>query len=832
MNINKNLTAPSFKLLARAVALAVATAAASAAFAQTTPTKADDDAQPRPKDDAVRLGTITIVGQGDKLGAGQILKEDAVKARSTVTQAATEKDRATGNPYQALSLLPGINTFNHDATGLFGGGLTMRGFNSDQIGFTINGVPVNDSGNYAVFPQEYVDQENACTQTVTQGNPDVDSPHVGATGGSVGITSCDPTNTRRFRVSQTIGGLSLSRTFLRADSGRFADDRAKVFVSYSQTQADKWKGLGKAKRDHVDAAFSFDISPDSRILGSVMYNTAVNNNIATLSLAQLAVGGYYYDYLNTFTPGHLSPVKGTAQRESVSAFPNRYYKLSTNPFENLIASLSGSFKLANNLQLKVQPYLWTGFGTGGTQHNTLQENRFLNVATGKITAAVDLNGDGDTLDTVIVATSSVTKTTRPGITTELNYALGSHSLKAGVWYERAEHIQTAPAVSVDANGNSADVWLREGRIKRPDGSDYQGRDWKTISPSYQLYASDAWSVMNDRGVVQLGLRAPHITRKFTNTASEGATSQTSFNYEKSFSDVLPQAGFRFNVDRTQQVFLNVGKNFRAPPNFAFAPTGTNIVFSNSGFPTLVGKLEAETSVTTDFGYRYQGSAFIISASGFNVDFKNRQANAFDPEAGRSIYTNAGGVTNRGIELELGTRPIAGFTAYASITSQKSTVKDDFKVSISAPTTNPPPTTPPAPTVLALPTAGKQFPATPQVLAGFSLQYSQGPFYARIKAKHTGKQFVTLMNDEEAPAYTTADFDAGYRLPAMSFMKNGQIRFNVSNIGNTKYRSGGSGAITNAKPVVTRSGTTYSVLGTPLYYLGAPRLVTVSISADF
>jgi iron complex outermembrane recepter protein len=806
MYSNKTLTTPSFKLLA----LAIASAAASAAFAQVIPATTEDDTQPRPKDDAVRLGTITIVGQGDKLGAGQILNEDATKGRSTVTRAATEKDRATGNPYQALSILPGINTFNHDATGLFGGGLTMRGFNSDQIGFTINGVPVNDSGNYAVFPQEYVDQENACTQTVTQGNPDVESPHVGATGGSVGITSCDPTNERRFRVSQTVGGLSLSRTFLRADSGRFANERAKLFLSYSHTEADKWKGLGSAKRDHVDAAFSFDISPDNRILGSVMYNTAVNNNIATLSLAQLAAGGYYYDYLNTFTPGHLPPVNGTAQREVVSAFPNRYYKLSTNPFENLIASLSGSFKLAENLQLKVQPYLWTGYGTGGTQQNTLSEKGFLDVTTGKIGAGVDLNGDKDTLDTIIVASSSVTKTTRPGITTELNYALGNHALKAGIWYERAEHIQTAPAVPVDANGNSADVWLRDGRINRPDGSNYQNRDWKTISPAYQLYASDSWSVMNDRGVVQFGLRAPHITRKFSNTASEGTNSQTSFYFEKSFSDVLPQAGFRFNVDRTQQVFLNVGKNFRAPPNFAFAPTGSNIRFVN-GVPTLVGKLEAETSVTTDFGYRYQGSAFILSASGFNVDFKNRQANAFDPEAGRSIYTNAGGVTNRGIELELGTRPIAGFTAYASITSQKSKIKDNFQVS----------------QTVAVPTAGKQFPATPQVLAGFSLQFSQGSYYARIKAKHTGKQFVTLMNDEEAPAYTTADFDAGYQLPAMSFMKSGQLRFNVSNIGNAKYRSIGSGSVVNAKPVGS-----IPISGTPLYYLGAPRLVTFSISADF
>ena len=100
---------PSFsglrvKTVARAVALAVASAAVTGALAQATP--AVEEAAPRAKEDAVRLGTITIIGQGNKLGAGQILNEDAVKARSTVTKDATEKDRSTGNPYQALSLLP------------------------------------------------------------------------------------------------------------------------------------------------------------------------------------------------------------------------------------------------------------------------------------------------------------------------------------------------------------------------------------------------------------------------------------------------------------------------------------------------------------------------------------------------------------------------------------------------------------------------------------------------------------------------------------------------------------------------------------------------------
>jgi iron complex outermembrane receptor protein len=804
-------------LLARAVALALVGAAASTAFAQTTPAPATEESAPRAKDDAVRLGTITIIGQGDKLGAGQILNEDTVKGRSTVTKDATEKDRATGNSYQALSILPGVNTFNHDATGLFGGGLNVRGFDATQLGFTINGVPVNDSGSYSVFPQEYVDMENICTQQISQGNPDVESPHVGATGGSVNIVSCDPEEKRRLRVAQTIGQLKLSRTFVRFDSGRFANNMLKTFVSASHTQADKWKGAGGAKRDHFDAAFSLDLSPDNRILGSVLYNKAVNNNIQTFSLAQMAtlaargIDPYYADYSPTFTPGHLPPGPGR-QAETGPASPQQFYKLALNPFENAIVSLSGSFKLMENTYLKVQPYMWYGYGTGGVQQRALSETGFLNTTTGRIGAGVDLNGDGDTLDTIIVANSSVTKTNRPGITAEVSHQLGNHALKLGFWYERAQHKQTGPAVGVDANGNPVDQWLRNGRILRPDGSEFNSRNWLTISPAYQAYFSDQFSFMNDRGLLQFGARALNITRKFTNYPNEGGSTvnfNSQYTVEKKFNDVLPQIGVRFNLDREQQVFANVGKNFRAPPNFAYAPTNGNVTITN-GVAVLTGAIEPETSVTTDLGYRYQSKAMTFSATAFNVDFKDRQANAFDPNSLKSIYTNAGKARTRGLELEAGTVPVNGWSAYASLTIQKSKVLNDIRTSATA--------------VLA--TSGKQFTMTPQTLAGLSVQYSNGPLYARLKAKKTGRQYATLMNDEEVPSYMTAEFDAGYKFGDFAFAKNTLVRLNISNLGNTKYRTPSSNTVLNAQAYGTQTA------GTVFYYLGAPRFTSITLSADF
>lgn len=743
------------------------------------------------------LGTVTITGEADKVGNGQMVREDAAKARSNVTRAELSKERPSSNPYQSMSLLPGVNTFSYDGTGLFGGGLTIRGFNSDQIGFTVNGAPVNDSGSFAVYPQEFVDLENLCQEFVTQGSTDTDAPHVGATGGNVGLVTCDPENARRYRFSQTIGTDALLKTFLRADSGRFAGDRAKMFVSASHAEANKWKGEGGAKRDHVDFGVRYDIDAGNHISSSVMYNRAQNNNVYSLSLKELDQNGYYYDYSGGFV-GHKAGVNGTAQTDA-SQSP-AYYKLATNPFENVIWTVDGVFKLSDAAQLKVSPYYWYGYGTGGTQQTVLSES----------TLKTDLNGDGDRLDKVIYASSSVTETNRPGINTSLTYTLANHTITTGLWFERAEHKQTGPAVAVDPNGNSSSLWLSDGWLVKADGSTYESRNWDTISTAWQAFLQDSVSLADDRFNITGGVRTPHVKRDFTNYANDGtyATSGTTYHYTAKYDDVLPQFGMRYNFTQKQQVFFNIAKNFKAPPNYAYSPSNNNIAIIN-GNAELIGNVKAETSVNTDLGYRFQGDFLTLSGSLFLVNFKNRMTTAYDPTVGKSVYTNAGSVRNRGVELEAGTAPVHGWSVYSSLTYNDSETKNDLSTATGT-----------------LQTSGKTYVLTPKWMSGLSVQYASGPFYVRTRAKYTGTQYATLMNDEKVPVYWLFDLDAGYQFQDVGYMKKPTLRFNVSNLFDKQYRNP-SGSQNNAQPYgsITSSGTVY-------YYLGAPRSYSVTFSADF
>src|SRR5471032_1771906 len=636
---------------------AMAADAAAPADAQVAAAPADA----APAAPAKEVVTIT----GKKVGMGLMVQEEVPKARSTVTAEEIAKQRPTGNAYDALSLMPSVNSYSYDGTGLFGGGLTLRGFNSDQIGVTINGVPVNDSGSFSVFPQEFVDEENTCQEYVTQGSTDVDSPQVGATGGIIGITTCDPEDKQRFRVAQTGGQLNMWKTYLRLDTGKFWNDKAKVFVSYSHAETDKWKGEGKADRDHLDVGFNYDWDRFNFIHGTFLYNHAINNNISTFSLADLKAHGYYYDYSTTFI-GHAAPSPGTAGTDATQANADSYYKLALNTFENVIASATAKFRLNENTDIKILPYYWYGYGTGGVEQKVLSESGFLNPATGKLTAGTDLNGDGDTKDKVTVYTGSVTRTQRPGLTTSIIENWGDHQILAGVWYERAHHRQTGPMELIDAGGNPVDAWMRDGNILRPDGTPYESRNWLTISSAYQAFAQDTISLLDNKLLINAGVRTPHIKRDFTNYANEGFASQTTYRIVKDYSDVLPQLGARYRITNDDQVFTSLAKNFKAPGNFVLATSNGNVVINAAGQAVLVSDVKPETSWDLDVGYRHQGSVLTSSATVFFTDFKNRMATAVDPNTLTSTTTNVGNVRNKGFEAELGNMPINGWSMYGSM----------------------------------------------------------------------------------------------------------------------------------------------------------------------
>lgn len=745
--------------------------------------------------------TTTNVGkidvQGQAVGAGQIVAEDSDKARSQITRSAIDNALPTESPYQLIDMLPGVNATSQDATGLFGGTLSIRGFNSDQIGFTIDGAPVNDSGNYAVYPQEYVDSENLEQIFVTQGSTDTDAPHIGATGGNIGIVSSNPKDYFRIKGVQTFGQLNMYKTFARLDTGKLFNDTTTAYFSVSKSAADKWRGDGKADRTHIDAKIVSKLSPGNQVSLGILYNDATNNFFKRVTKSQYDKGDYNYDYATTF-PGRLTPVNGAAQDESKTVngvSRSDYYALQVNPFRNALVTLNGSFQLANNLRLDISPYYWYGYGNGsfGTY---LKEG-----GTGvPVTQVRDLNGDGDTLDNVLMYRSSVTKTHRPGITTKLNWQNDVHKVVLGLWYERADHKQTQPVTGVDASGHPISIWGESAYALDGNGNIYQGRNYQTITTVVQPFIMDTMTLADDRLKLNVGIRMPHTTRQGTNYPSAGRGLNNYYEVSRTYNEVLPSVGATYFLTPEQSIFGNVTKNFRAPANYTLFDPGR------------AEDILPETSTNIDLGYRYDSKFVTASATAFYVNYKNRQAYAID-ENGIGQNYNVGNVHTKGLELEAGTKPINGFSVYGSLTYTDAVTASDYVTYVSG-------------KQIVVPTSGKHYVNTPKWLAAVDLNYQQGRFFGNFKTRYTGLRYSTVLNDESIPGYITNDLSVGYKFADAGYFKNPTLRFNVSNLFDRKYLNSIEGTTVTALGYQTYKGSA------PTYMPAAPRFASITFSADF
>jgi iron complex outermembrane receptor protein len=477
----KNLT---IALLASASALGMHPALAQDATAQVAVTPA-----------VTNVGTINIQGAGQTLGSGYIVQEDGPKDRSTVTQQGIANLSPTVNPFQMVSILPGVNAQSEDAIGIAGGTIRVRGLVASQMGFTINGAPFNDSGTFNVYPNEIIDSENVQQIWVTQGSTDIDAPHVGASGGNIGVVTRAPLDTFNVKAEESIGQLDEQRQYVALDTGWIGN--FKGFVSYSHTEADKWRGDGGFDRSHTDGNLVWQILPHSTIGLTWAYNDAVSDyyrdygggiafpaiyNVYTTGLTTLQTFnkiGREADYDTFWGDSSAHPINLYGPNSTASCATNpsplcrvsnpgyptidggglntnvtNSYKLNLNPYRDLVATIPVHIQLADNLRWDTNGYLWDGQG-GADFGFTLTEGSYTNGF--KVLPAY---GNAATATNVILAEETITnKTFRPGFTTKLIYDLDNYTFMVGGWLEHSRLDYRTPFSLVNSNGSACDIWM-------------------------------------------------------------------------------------------------------------------------------------------------------------------------------------------------------------------------------------------------------------------------------------------------------------------------------------------------------------------------------------
>ena len=160
----------------------------AAAYAQSTGTVTTEEPE-----------TIVITGSRAR-DVGGIQAPDTTKAKATINQALIARQAPGQTILNVINMVPGVNFTNADPYGSSGGNIRIRGFDGNRISLTFDGVPLNDSGNYAIFSNQQLDPELVEQVNVGLGVTDVDSPTASAAGGTVNYRTLIPTNDTNARI--------------------------------------------------------------------------------------------------------------------------------------------------------------------------------------------------------------------------------------------------------------------------------------------------------------------------------------------------------------------------------------------------------------------------------------------------------------------------------------------------------------------------------------------------------------------------------------------------------------------------------------------------------
>lgn len=773
-----------------------------------------------------------VVVTGARTGVEGLIKlEEAAKSRSSISQEYIETQAAGQTVLQTINSLPGVNFTNDDPYGNAGGNLRMRSFDKQRISLTVDGIPLNDTGNYQIYPNQQPDPEVLDQVTVNLGSTDVDSPTASATGGTVAYRTAMPKDDFGGEGTFTLGSYDYQRVFGRIDTGEIGPWGTTAFLSASYVDYDKFRGYGELQKTQVNARIMQPLREADYVSLVFHYNRNRNNSYRSASRADFAANGYGFDYIRNYVRDE--PTAGVADNDGAgsSSNPNapasasNYYGLRINPSDTANIHANSLFHLTDNLTLTVDPSFQYVLANGGTQSVVITEtDRRLRGTSAA--AGVDLNGDGDLLDSVRVMNPSNTNTRRFGLTSSLIWEfMPSQTLRGSYTLDYGRHRQTGEYSTINQYGEYDDVFGgKDGHgavIRTADGSILRRRDRASIAELQQFALQYRGKFLEDKLLFDLGLSAKYFSRELNQfcyyRASQvfGANEYCTTNPVGDANVTGARAPYQTTV-KYDKVLPNVGVTYRpfGDAHLLYASYSQNLSAPRTDdlYDVQLPNSRPEETESFDVGYRYQGGKLLGSVALWKTDYTNRIVRAFNEDLGISITRNVGDVELYGVDGELAWRPTGALTFYGSAAYTHSEVLSDVRLSATQ----------------VLPTQGKKLVETPEYSGFLRGEYEIAGFTFGLQAKYVGKRPATDVNDEFAEAYTVADLDVRYDLENLGLPK-AWVQLNVTNLADEKY-FGSISSGTNTNPIATTGGTIAASV--PFYQIGAPRTVQVSVHAEF
>ncbi|MDT7910763.1 MAG: TonB-dependent receptor [Thermocrinis sp.] len=632
------------------------------------------------------------------------VKEEELKVRSGA---------GSVNIFKAIELTPSLNAQTDDAYGLGGGTVRLRGFDDTQIGVTIDDMPLNDSGNFRLYPHEYADVENLESITVERGVVSKRNPFYVEIGGAIRVRTRPPANKFGITLSEKYGSFNFMKHFIRLDTGYLLGNRnlPKLFVSYSHTEANKWKGPGKHPeyRDHYTVGISHKVG---RLFWEFYYdkNVQLNYFYRGFSFSELSNDSIFRR--RDYTDRLLFPNTGANLSQNVN-----YYKFYKNPYTNQQLRANIELDITNSVKLSLKPYMWIGRGSG--------------------TSATSSSGN-------IFFRESFNYTDRPGVIAELKFELPKDSrLFLGYWYEYADLKQWQPQrlviVNPDRTYTLDNASNRYGYIQRT----------KTITNTPYLFFESKGLL--DKMDINLGVRFASVKRDFKSYRTTGLpyypedgvyddprlTVDQNKSYEKTYRKTLPSFGVGYQFTNFAYGYFAYAKNFRVPQNFL----GTIPASVTAQF--VADQLKPEEADNYDLGLRFDFDKFYIAPSVYYVKYKNRLIRIADPTDPNLIYLrNAGKVDAYGAELELGFVPVSSVSIYTSFSYNEAKFKDESFYDGNT----------------RYNIKDKTVPDTPKYMVKLGSRFQVIGFRISPSVQYIGSRYGNLINTEKVSSYTLVNLN--------------------------------------------------------------------------
>ncbi|MEP7349681.1 MAG: TonB-dependent receptor [Sphingorhabdus sp.] len=651
------------------------------------------------------------------------------------------------SPLKAIEKLPSVNFQSADPFGTYewSSRVSIRGFNQNQLGYTLDGIPLGDStygNNNGLHIGRAISSENIGVTRVSQGSGSIGTQATNNLGGTLEFFTLDPSGEMGVDANATYGSENTVRGFGRVNFGEAGGIRG--FISGVYHNAEKWKGGGDQRNWQINAKAIIPVG-DAEFDAYFAYSDRAEQDYQDLSLEMIGRLGYDHD---NYFPDYAAAI-AAAQGVFVAPINNlddSYYDAS-GLRKDTLGAYGLTAPLGDDVTFKIKAYYHdnTGQGTWATPYTASPNGVPMSIRT----TEYDIQ--------------------RGGVFSSLHAEIGDHAVTVGGWYEHNDFTQARRFYAYES-------LTTPGR----DHTKFQRNPFFTQwlfdfnTDTLQYYVQDKIS-LGDL-TVNLGWKGFQVN----NEAIPVVQGPLAAGKIKSQDWFQPHVGVAYKFSDKAELFGGFTQVTRA---FVSSSTSGPFSTTQAGFTALRAQgLKPEESDTYELGARYNDPMFNGVIGVYYVNFRNRLLGvATGPGivGNPSILQNVGSVRSIGFEAAGDVRLGGGLSLFASYSYTDATYRDDVLDSAGA-------------VIAAI--KGMDVVDTPKHMLRGEVAYDSDSFFGRVGANYMSKRFFTYTNDLVAgdklgfvPSRVLVDATLGYRFDA-GLRSPIELQLNATNLLDKRYVS--------------------------------------------